>query len=314
MRIAFAGTPEFAADALRALIAAGHDVALVLTQPDRPAGRGMKLVESPVKQLAVAHGVPIHQPTSLKTPDSQIPLIEANVEVMVVAAYGLILPPAVLAMPKLGCLNIHASLLPRWRGAAPIHRAILSGDQQTGVCIMQMEAGLDTGPVLLSQAISITSQDTSVTLHDKLKELGAMLIVDSLPKLAAGELVAIPQPTEGATYAEKLKKEEAEIDWSKAATEIERKVRAFNPFPVAQTHFDGAPLRIWQACVVDSASTGQRSGQIVRADASGIAVACGEGVLLITELQKAGGKRLGAAAFLAGAKVQAGGMVGGLDE
>jgi methionyl-tRNA formyltransferase len=314
MRIAFAGTPEFAADALRALIAAGHEVALVLTQPDRPAGRGMKLVGSPVKQLAIAHGIPIHQPTSLKTPDSQRPLIEANVAVMVVAAYGLILPPAVLSMPKLGCLNIHASLLPRWRGAAPIQRAILAGDQQTGVCIMQMEAGLDTGPVLLSHAIPITSQDTSATLHDKLKELGAMLIVDSLPKLAAGELVAIPQPTQGVTYAEKLKKEEAEINWSKAATEIERKVRAFNPFPVAQTHFDGAPLRVWQACVVDMASTGQSDGRILRADASGIAVTCGEGVLLITELQKAGGKRLGAAAFLAGAKVEVGSMFNNLED
>ncbi|MES2353907.1 MAG: methionyl-tRNA formyltransferase [Pseudomonadota bacterium] len=310
MRIAFAGTPEFAADALRALIAAGHEIALVLTQPDRPSGRGMKLMPSAVKQVAIDHSITVHQPISLKTPESNAPLITAGVDVMVVAAYGLILPSAVLAIPKFGCLNIHASLLPRWRGAAPIQRAILAGDSATGICIMQMDAGLDTGPILLSSAIPITEDGTGGTLHDELKQLGATLINEALAKLSKGELSAKEQPTEGVTYAEKLKKEEAGIDWSQSAIAIERKVRAFNPFPITNTRFNGELLRVWRAHVVKDELTTQPAGQIIRADAKGIVVACGDGALALTEIQKAGGKPLNAAAFLAGTKLTIGSIFG----
>jgi methionyl-tRNA formyltransferase len=303
MRIAFAGTPEFAADALRALIDAHYDVTLVLTQPDRPAGRGMKRLSSPVKQLAIDCGIPVHQPDSLKTPESQMPLVAAHVDVLVVAAYGLILPPALLTLPKFGCLNIHASLLPRWRGAAPIQRAILAGDPKTGVCIMQIDSGLDTGPVLLCRAILIAPEDTGGTLHDKLKQLGATLIVDALGNLRTGGLDTVAQSEEGITYAEKLRKEEAEIDWSQSAIMIERKVRAFNPFPVAQTHLEGDALRIWRARIVTGEPITQSPGQVIRCDAESVVVACGEGALAITELQKAGGKRMSATAFLAGKKI-----------
>lgn len=308
MRIAFAGTPEFAAFALLALIEADHEIALVLTQPDRKSGRGMKLTPSPVKQLALAHALPVHQPVSLKHPDAYMSLIEAKVDVMVVAAYGLILPPPLLGLPTYGCLNIHASLLPRWRGAAPIQRAILAGDQQSGVCIMQMEAGLDTGPVLLSHPVPIAVDDTGGTLHDKLAPLGARLIVEALDKLPAGALHAVAQPAEGVTYAAKLSKQEAEIDWSETADTIERKVRAFNPFPVAQTRFRGETLRLWQA----RAKGGFRAtpGQVIRADAEGVLVACGQGALAITELQQAGGKRLAAAPFLAGHRIEPGEVFG----
>ncbi len=304
MHIAFAGTPELAASALRALIEAGYEIVLVLTQPDRPSGRGMKLTASPVKQLALAHAIPVHQPVSLTVEAAQATLARANAEVMVVAAYGLLLPPAVLALPKYGCLNIHPSLLPRWRGAAPIERAILAGDEETGVSMMQMDEGLDTGPVLLTRAIPITPIDTGATLRAKLARLGADLIVEALAKLPKGDLRAVPQPVEGVTYADKLAKAEAVVDWSRPAAAIERKIRAFNPFPVAQTTWRGEPLRLWQA---RTGGGGMRvPGAVIDADANGIIVSCGEGTLLITELQKAGGKRLTAAQFLAGNKIEPG--------
>ena len=298
MRIAFAGTPEFAAVTLRALLEAGHEIALVFTQPDRRSGRGMKFLSSPVKDLAYTHGVPVYQPASLKSPEAQTLLAAAAVKVMIVAAYGLILPTAVLHLPTHGCLNIHASLLPRWRGAAPIQRAILAGDKETGVCIMQMELGLDTGPVLLSSPVSITPTDTGVSLHDKLARLGAGLIVEALAKLAQGLLSAVPQSAEGVTYADKLFKDEAEIDWSQAALAIERQVRAFNPFPVARSRLRGEPLRIWRVRL--ESGLAMAPGSVIRANGNGIVVGCGGGALAITELQKSGGKRLTAAAFLAG--------------
>lgn len=308
MRIGFAGTPDFAAAALGALLDAGHQVALVLTQPDRPAGRGLALKPSPVKQLAEARGLPIYQPPSLKSPESRAPLVEAGIEVLIVAAYGLILPPAILALPPLGCLNIHASLLPRWRGAAPIQRAILAGDRQTGISIMQIDTGLDTGPVLLAQALPIAPDETGGSLHDKLKQLGAGLIIEALAKLQAGDLAATPQPNVGVTYASKLTKDEAEIDWAEPADATERRVRAFNPFPVAQTHWRDEPLRVWQARA--EAGTAAPPGTIVSADASGIKVACAQGLLKITELQKAGGRPLSSRAFLAGNKLEAGEKLG----
>jgi methionyl-tRNA formyltransferase len=308
MRIAFAGTPEFAATALSALVDARYQVALVLTQPDRPAGRGLELKPSPVKQLATQYAIPVYQPVSLKSPESRAPLAAAAVDVLVVAAYGLILPPAVLALPPLGCLNIHASLLPRWRGAAPIQRAILAGDRQTGISIMQMDAGLDTGPVLLAQALPIAADETGGSLHDKLKQLGARLILKVLAKLPTGELVAKSQPSVGVTYASKLTKDEAEIDWAQSADVIERQIRAFNPSPVARTHWRGEPLRIWQACAEPGAPA--CAGTVIEADASGLTVACGQGLLRITELQKAGGKRLAPSAFLAGNRLESGEMLG----
>lgn len=304
MRIAFAGTPEFAAVALRALIEAGHEIALVLTQPDRPSGRGMKFEPGPVKQLALDHAIRLHQPASLRLPETHAPLIEAKAEVIVVAAYGLILPPPVLALPTRGCLNIHASLLPRWRGAAPVQRAILTGDTESGVSVMQMETGLDTGVVLLSCAVTIAADETGGTLTGKLAQLGAGLIVEVLHKLPAGELRAVAQPTEGVTYAHKLSRQEAEIDWSQPAEMIERKVRAFNPFPVAQTRFRDQFLKLWQVRAEAGFST--TPGQVLRADSDGILVACGAGALAIVELQQAGGKRLSAAAFLAGNRIEPG--------
>ena len=300
MRLIFAGTPEFAASSLRAIIDAGHRVALVLTQPDRPAGRGMALHASPVKQLALAAGIEIFQPLTLKDADAQARVRAVEADLMVVAAYGLILPQAVLDMPRLGCINIHASLLPRWRGAAPIQRAILAGDSETGVCIMQMEAGLDTGPVLLSAALPIAEEDTSATLHDKLAALGAQLIVDALGRLP---LPASPQPEDGVTYAAKIEKHEAALDWRQPASVLIRRVRAFIPFPGAISSLDGNPLKIWNAEVVPE---GGEPGVVLAADRHGIVVACGEGALRLTELQKAGGKRLPVQQFFAGTPVLAG--------
>ena len=297
-RIVFAGTPAFAASALRALLDAGHDVALVLTQPDRPAGRGLKPRPSEVKALALARGLTVAQPATLRSPDSQALLRAAKAPVMVVAAYGLILPQAVLDAFPLGCINIHASLLPRWRGAAPIQRAILAGDAETGICIMRMDAGLDTGPVYLTESISIESEDTAGTLHDKLAVLGGRCIVRALPAIAAGKLDAQPQSSEGVTYARKIEKSEASIDWSKTAHEIDTKVRAFNPYPVASTTLRGEALRIWRARA--ASCQGDRPGQVVDASGGGILVTCGSGSLLISELQRAGGKRLAAADFLRG--------------
>lgn len=300
MKIVFAGTPEFAAWALAALYEAGHDIPLVLTQPDRPAGRGMTLQASPVKQLALSRGSEVFQPLTLKDEAAQEKLRLLAPDVMVVAAYGLILPQAVLDIPRHGCLNIHASLLPRWRGAAPIHRAILAGDAESGVCIMQMEAGLDTGPVLLSASTAITAQDTSQTLHDKLAVQGAQLIVSALQHLP---LPAVAQPEAGVTYAAKLDKSEAPLDWRRPAAELDRQIRAFTPFPGTTAVLDGAPLKVWAALPRSESGV---PGTVLAADKHGILVACGSGSLLLTELQKAGGKRLPVAQFLAGHGVSAG--------
>ena len=294
MKLIFAGTPDFAATALAALVAAGHDVALVMTQPDRPAGRGMALQASPVKQLAERHGLPVFQPATLKDPAAQERVRAVAADVMVVAAYGLILPQAVLDLPRHGCLNIHASLLPRWRGAAPIQRAILAGDTESGVCIMQMEAGLDTGPVLLSGALPIGSETTAASLHDELAALGARLIVEALARLP---LPAVAQPEAGVTYAAKLEKAEALIDWRQPAAAIDRQVRAFNPFPGAATQLAGLQVKIWRASPVAGAGT---PGELLAVDRDGLVIACGDGALRVTELQKAGGKRLPVAQFLAG--------------
>ena len=300
MRLIFAGTPEFAALALQTIVAAGHDVTLVLTQPDRPAGRGMALQPSPVKKLALDKGIEVFQPLTLKDAEAQAKIAAIGAEVMVVAAYGLILPQAVLDLPRFGCLNIHASLLPRWRGAAPIQRALLAGDAETGVCIMQMEAGLDTGPVLLSEAFAIVPNDTSATLHDRLAALGARLVVAALGKLP---LPATPQALEGVTYAQKIGKAEAQIDWSQSAIELDRHIRAFNPFPGAQAQFGGQTVKLWRATPVEGSG---EKGQILQVDRNRIVVACGSGALAVSELQKAGGKRLAVREFLAGHPLKAG--------
>ena len=297
MKLVFAGTPEFAAHALRALLAAGHPVSLALTQPDRPAGRGMALRPSPVKALAVAAGIEVFQPPTLKDPAAQEKIRAMGAEAMIVAAYGLILPQAVLAMPRFGCLNIHASLLPRWRGAAPIQRALLAGDTESGVCIMQMDAGLDTGPVLRRASLPIGPGDTAGTLHDKLAELGARLIVETLSNLPA---TPTPQPVEGIRYAAKIEKAEARINWHLPAEQLDRQIRAFNPFPGAVAMLDGAPVKLWQAAPVEIAPGKAAPGSLLAADADGIVVACGKGALRLTELQKAGGRRLFAAPFLSG--------------
>ena len=300
MRLIFAGTPEFAALALQAIVAAGHDVALVLTQPDRPAGRGMALQPSPVKKLALEKGIEVFQPLTLKDAEAQAKIAAVGAEVMVVAAYGLILPQAVLDLPRFGCLNIHASLLPRWRGAAPIQRALLAGDAETGVCIMQMEAGLDTGPVLLRDAFTVTPDDTSATLHDRLAALGARLVVEALGKLP---LPATPQALAGVTYAQKIGKAEAVIDWSQSAAELDRHIRAFNPFPGAQAQFGGQTVKLWRATPVEGVG---EKGQILQVDRNRVVVACGSGALAVSELQKAGGKRLAVREFLAGHPLKAG--------
>ena len=294
MKIVFAGTPDFAALSLNALLAAGHDIALVLTQPDRPSGRGMALRASPVKIAAEASGIDVFQPLTLKDPATQERVRAAQADAMIVAAYGLILPQAVLDMPRFGCINIHASLLPRWRGAAPIQRAIEAGDTESGVCIMQMEAGLDTGPVLLSGHVPIAADETAGTLHDKLADMGARLIVETLAKLP---IDAVAQPQIGVTYAAKIEKAEAQIDWRRPAREIERQIRAFNPFPGAAGTLDGAAIKVWRSELVAAAAP---PGTVVSVERSGIVVACGDGGLCLTELQKAGGKRLPVAQFLAG--------------
>jgi methionyl-tRNA formyltransferase len=315
MRVIFAGTPEFAAVALAQILAAGHDVPLVLTQPDRPAGRGMKLQASAVKQLALQHNIPVAQPLSLrldgKYPDdaaqAQAAIAAANADVMVVAAYGLILPQWTLSAPRLGCLNIHASLLPRWRGAAPIHRAIEAGDAQTGVVIMQMDAGLDTGDMLLTGVRDIDAQDTTASLHDHLAELGGKLVVQSLADAQAGQLKPVKQPLEGITYAHKIEKAEAAVNWRDTAETLDRRVRAFNPFPAAAAQLNGEVIKLWRAVPEASNSAANAlPGTVLSADAQGVRVACGEGVLCVTELQRAGGKRLAAADFLRGFPLAAG--------
>jgi methionyl-tRNA formyltransferase len=313
MRVIFAGTPDFARVALERLHGAGLAISLVLTQPDRPAGRGMKLHASPVKQFAVEHGIAVAQPRSLrlegKYPDDALSakaaIDQARADLMVVAAYGLILPQWVLDAPRLGCLNIHASLLPRWRGAAPIHRAIEAGDRETGVTIMQMDAGLDTGDMLLAERVSVGPRDTTGTLHDKLAALGGRLIVEALELAAAGRLKPAKQPEAGVTYAHKVDKTEAAIDWTQPAEVIARRVRAFDPFPGASSALAGEPVKIWRAEAV-ACDTGQPPGAIVAASPAGIDVRCGEGCLRIVQLQRAGGKRLAAADFLRGFQLKPG--------
>ncbi|MBD9668215.1 methionyl-tRNA formyltransferase [Variovorax sp. VRV01] len=305
LKVVFAGTPEFARAALEAIAAAGHEIALVLSQPDRPAGRGMKLQASPVKQCALAHGWPVAQPRSLRL-DGKYPqdaaaahdaLLAARPDVMVVAAYGLILPQWVLDLPAHGCLNIHASLLPRWRGAAPIHRAIEAGDAQTGITIMQMDAGLDTGDMLLREAVDIGS-DSTARLHDRLAELGGRLIVQALANI--GHLVRTPQPAEGVTYASKVEKHEAQIDWTQPADAIVRRIRAFDPFPGANSLLDGETIKLWAAHAVPPAEVVAAPGTLLAVSDAGVAVAAAGSVVMATELQRPGGKRLAVADFLRG--------------
>ena len=349
MKVVFAGTPEFAQVALEHLLAAGFEVPLVLTQPDRPAGRGMKLQASPVKQTALAHSIPVAQPLSLRL-DGKYPedaaaaraaLLAAQPDVMVVAAYGLILPQWVLDLPRLGCLNIHASLLPRWRGAAPIHRAIEAGDAETGITIMQMDAGLDTGDMLLVERLPIAPEDTTATLHDKLATLGGRLIVEALELAACGGFQPVKQPEQGVTYAHKIDKAEALVDWSLPAGQIGRRVRAFNPFPAALTHAHmpegkSEPVKIWRAQPSSLAvPDGAAAGEVLAIDVEGIHVACGRNAagddappaspgapdpvaagqagrsaLCLTELQRAGGKRLPTADWLRGFALPVGSILG----
>ena len=303
MRLIFAGTPVFAARALAALHGAGHNIVLVLTQPDRPTGRGLKTVPSAVKALAQERDLEVYQPYSLKDEVTQQRLRAPGADLMVVAAYGLILPAPVLRLTRLGAINIHASLLPRWRGAAPIQRAILAGDAATGISIMQMDAGLDTGPVLAAESTPIETADTAASLHDRLAELGARLIVSALQRLERGQLQAVPQAEEGACYAAKIAKSEAAINWGEDAAAIERKVRAFNPAPGASAAAKNASLKIWRAQAIPGAGA---PGSILESGPGGIVVACGSGALKLLELQRAGGKRLSAAQFLAGFPLVAG--------
>jgi methionyl-tRNA formyltransferase len=322
LRVIFAGTPEFARLALERLHAAGHTIALVLTQPDRPAGRGMKLQASAVKQFAQKHNIPVAQPRSLRL-DGKFPddasaarkaIADADADVMVVAAYGLILPQWVLgdmAAPhgdgraRYGCLNIHGSLLPRWRGAAPIHRAIEAGDSHTGVTIMQMDEGLDTGDMLLKESLPIQDADTTATLHDKVAELGARMVVQALELAATGQLRPVKQPDEGITYAHKIEKHEAAIDWQQDAQTIVRRVRAFNPFPGASTMLDGEPIKVWDASA-RAESPQVTFGTILAVAPEGIAVAAMHSIVILKELQRAGSKRMPAADFVHGFPLQAG--------
>jgi methionyl-tRNA formyltransferase len=317
LRVAFAGTPEFAATALAAIHAAGHLVPLVLTQPDRPAGRGMKLTPSAVKQLALDLGAPVAQPRSLRL-DGRFPdeaaaglaaLEAARPDVMVVAAYGLILPEGVLALPRLGCPNPHGSLLPRWRGAAPIHRAIEAGDAETGITIMQMDAGLDTGDMLLIAREPIAFDDTTGLLHDRLAALGARLVVQALADAAAGALQPVRQPGQGVTYAHKIAKSEAAIDWTLPAEVIERRVRAFDPFPGASFQAHGETVKLWRAQVERTDVSGS-PGTVVAVDGSRLVVACGDGALALLDVQRPGGKRVAAAQWLQGQPLARGDVLG----
>ncbi|GAB7563784.1 methionyl-tRNA formyltransferase [Methylobacillus methanolivorans] len=307
MKIIYAGTPEFAVPALAALIQSSHEVSLVLTQPDRPAGRGMKLKPSPVKSLALEHNIPVLQPETLKDAAVQAQIAAENADALVVAAYGLIIPTAVLNMPRHGCYNIHASLLPRWRGAAPIQRSLLAGDKETGVTIMEVVPALDAGAMILRGALPITAQDTAQTLHDGLANIGAKLMLQAMNQLeSAGKLAAEPQDEALVTYAEKLQKSEAAIDWHQDAEALSRQVRAFNPFPVAQSTLQGDTCRIWMAQALDGQA---EPGTIVSLD-QGIIVGCGKGLLKIDELQLPGGKRLKARDFLAGNPLKLGDKFG----
>lgn len=299
--VIFAGTPDFAAAALNAIVAAGFDVPLVLTQPDRPSGRGLKLQPSAVKKTALAHGLTVIQPATLKTTEAQAMLREQNADVMVVAAYGLLLPQAVLDIPRYGCLNIHASLLPRWRGAAPIQRAIEAGDQKTGVCIMQMDAGLDTGAVISQHIYTIGTDETAAEVHDALMHLGANAIVADLQQI--NQLQPVTQSKTGVTYAHKLSKAEAQIDWTRPAIEIARKIRAFNPVPGAWTIWQDKPLKIWRAQVTSHTGV---PGTVLHSNEHELIIACGSGALSIEEIQKAGSKSMPVAAFQTGNTLQQG--------
>jgi methionyl-tRNA formyltransferase len=303
MRVAFAGTPEFAAVALKALLDAGFDVPLVLTQPDRPAGRGMSLHASAVKQVALDAGIPVDQPEKLRTPEQQRALRECAPDVLVVAAYGLILPQAVLDIPRLDCLNIHASLLPRWRGAAPINRAIEAGDAETGITIMQMDAGLDTGAILSMQSLPILADDTTASLHDKLAALGGEMIVTALRGLEKNELHGMPQPADGVTYASKIAKSESALDFAEPAVVLARRLRAFDPFPAGAASINGVSIKLWAGEALDLVGT---PGKVLQVSDAGVVVACGEGALRLTELQKPGGKRLPVREFLRGFPIEAG--------
>lgn len=312
MRVIFAGTPDFARVALQAMVAAGFDIPLVLTQPDRPAGRGMKLQASAVKQYAQTHGIPVAQPAGLRlngvhveaAQAAQQAIADARADVMVVAAYGLILPQWVLDAPRLGCFNIHASLLPRWRGAAPIHRAIEAGDAQTGVTLMQMDAGLDTGDMLLVEPLSITPEDTTATVHDRLAVLGGRLMVEALVLAACGGLRPVVQPSEGITYAHKIEKREATLDWALSAETLARRVRAFDPFPGTQTARGCDSFKVWAAHAQPGCAGAV--GEVLAVNERGVQVQTGDGVLVLTTLQRAGGKRLPVAEFLRGFAMQAG--------
>ena len=291
LKLIFAGTPDFAARHLAALLSSDHEVVAVYTQPDKPAGRGQKLTASPVKDLALAHDLPVYQPASLRNEEAQAELAALGADLMVVVAYGLILPKAVLDTPRLGCLNVHGSLLPRWRGAAPIQRAIWAGDAETGVTIMQMDVGLDTGAMIRKVSCTIASDETSASLYDKLAELGPQALVDTLDAMAAGDTTAEAQDDALANYAQKLSKEEARIDWSMEAIAIERCIRAFNPWPISWFEVADQTIKVWQAEVIDS-DHGQPVGTLLKADKQGIDVATGKGVLRLLTLQPPGKKAM----------------------
>jgi methionyl-tRNA formyltransferase len=310
MNLVFAGTPPFAVPALEALLAAGHRIAAVYTQPDRPAGRGRKLALSAVKECALAHGLPVHQPDSLK-PEAEAARLRALApEAMIVIAYGLLLPASILAVPKHGCLNVHASLLPRWRGAAPIARAIEAGDSESGVTVMQMEEGLDTGPMLLKSTEPIHTDDTAASLHDRLALLGARTLVEALAIFACGALTPERQDNALACYARKLKKEEAVIDWTLDAAALHRRIRAFNPWPVATTTWRGERLRLWEVGPMQSGSVTAAPGTVISAGAGGVCVATGNGALALTRLQREGGRLLSAGEFVNGTRLAAGEVFG----
>ena len=302
MRIVFAGTPEFAAVSLAALLEADHQVVAVYTQPDRPAGRGRKAAASPVKQLALTHQLEVRQPQSLRDPEAQQALRDLEPDLMVVAAYGLILPQAVLDIPRLGCINVHASLLPRWRGAAPIQRAIAAGDTETGITIMQMDAGLDTGSMLLKRSTPITPDETGQSLHDRLALLGGLALLDALPGLVDGTLKGEPQDEHQACYAAKLSKDEAHIDWQQPATVIERLVRAFNPWPVTYTQDGEQRVRILQARVSDSNATDVLPGTVVGRDRDGIEIRCGQDSLVVEQLQLPGARAMSVSDLINGGR------------
>jgi methionyl-tRNA formyltransferase len=310
MRVVFAGTPEFAVAGIQALCKAGHELTLVLTQPDRPSGRGLETVPSPVKRAATALGISVCQPVTLRDSAVQSRIRAAQPDVLIVAAYGLFLPQSVLDIARRGALNIHASLLPRWRGAAPIQRAIMAGDSVTGVCIMQMDAGLDTGPVLSRAETPIGPEDTAGTLHDRLAPLGATLLVDALRMLEQGTVTPLPQASEGVTYAPKIAKSEARIDWGRPALEIDRQVRAFNPSPGAVARILGTEVKVWRAAALAGSGI---PGTVLRAGSDGIVVACGAAALELIEVQRAGGKRLAAGDLLRGFPIAVGERFAGVD-